>query len=109
MAEESKSLVRRRVRSSRSAAIAGILFALMRIISLLLISTVSGPTEFSLEWLEYLTGNSSLVVLLVVFSGIAFLWFTVFRRAVIVGTIPFPRLGINNQCLHINFKLPPHP
>ncbi len=76
MAEESISLVRRRVRSPRSAAIAGILFALMRIISLLLISNVSGPTEFSLEWLEYLTGNSSLVVLLVVFSGIAFLWFT---------------------------------
>jgi len=76
MNEESRRLVRRRIRSPRSAAIAGILFVLMRIVSLLLISTVSGPTEFSLEWLENLTGNSSLVVLLVVFSGIAFLWFT---------------------------------
>ena len=71
-----KPLVRRRIRSPRSAAIAGILFALMRIISLILISSVSDPTEFSMDWLESLSGTSSVVVLLVVFSGIAFLWFT---------------------------------
>ena len=58
-----KPLVRRRIRSPRSAAIAGILFALMRIISLILISSVSDPTEFSMDWLESLSGTSSVVVL----------------------------------------------
>jgi hypothetical protein len=69
-------LFRRRVRSPRSAAIAGILFALLRIISLLLSSTASGPAELSIEWLQNWSATSSTVVLLVVFSGIAFLWFT---------------------------------
>ena len=69
-------LIRRRIRSPRSAAIAGILFALMRIISLILISSVSDPTEFSIDWLQTMAGASSIVVLLVVFSGMAFLWFT---------------------------------
>lgn len=76
MSEESRSLVRHRIRSPRSAAIAGILFALMRIISLILITTASGPTEFSPEWLENWSSTSTIIVLLVVFSGIAFLWFT---------------------------------
>ena len=73
---QGKPLIRRRIRSPRSAAIAGILFALMRITSLLLISSVSDPNEFSIEWLETLSSTSSVVVLLVIFSGIAFLWFT---------------------------------
>lgn len=76
MAEASRSLVRRQIRSPRSAAIAGILFGLMRIISLLLMSSAAGPTEFNLEWLQNWSRNSNIVVLLVVFSGIAFLWFT---------------------------------
>lgn len=76
MAEASRSLVRRRIRSPRSAAIAGILFSLMRIISLLLMASAAGPSEFSVEWLENWSRNSTIVVLLVVFSGIAFLWFT---------------------------------
>lgn len=76
MAEEIRSLVRQRIRTPRSAAIAGILFGLMRIISLLLMSSAAGSTEFSVEWLENWSRNSTIVVLLVVFSGIAFLWFT---------------------------------
>ncbi len=76
MTEENRSLVRRRIRSPRSAAIAGILFALMRIFSLVLMTSVSGPTELSIEWLENWSRISSIVVLLIVFSGIAFLWFT---------------------------------
>jgi hypothetical protein len=71
-----ESLFRRRIRSPRSAAFAGILFALMRIISLVLITPVSSPAEFSIEWLETWASTSSAAVLLVVFSGIAFLWFT---------------------------------
>ena len=76
MIDNNKPLIRRQVRSPRSAAIAGILFALMRITSLVFMSSVSDPTEFSIEWLDTLSSTSSVVVLLVVFSGIAFLWFT---------------------------------
>jgi hypothetical protein len=76
MNEANRSLVRRRLRSPRSAAIAGILYALMRIISLVLMTSAADPTEFSVEWLENWSHNSTIVVLLVVFSGIAFLWFT---------------------------------
>jgi hypothetical protein len=37
---------------------------------------VSDPTDFSIDWLEAWSAASSVVVLLVIFSGIAFLWFT---------------------------------
>lgn len=76
MNEHNRNLIRRRIRSPRSAAIAGILFALLRIISLLLLSPASSPTELGIEWLQNFSAVSSIVVLLVVFSGIAFLWFT---------------------------------
>jgi hypothetical protein len=76
MDEINQPLIRRQVRSPRSAAIAGILFAILRIISIVLITSVSSPAELSIEWLETWAGTSSTVVLLVVFSGIAFLWFT---------------------------------
>lgn len=73
---ETRIVTARRIRSPRSAAIAGILFALMRFVSLLLISSAREPVNFSMEWLEELSKTGSTVVLLVVFSGIAFLWFT---------------------------------
>lgn len=76
MIDNDKPLIRRRIRSPRSAAIAGILFALMRITSLILISSASKSTELNLEWLKNVSSISSVVVLFVVFSGIAFLWFT---------------------------------
>jgi hypothetical protein len=76
MAEGSGSLVRREVRSPPSAAIAGILFALMRITSLIMISSAIAPADSYLEWFETWSGTSSVLILLVVFSGIAFLWFT---------------------------------
>jgi hypothetical protein len=76
VAEQSESLVRREVRSPRSAAIAGILFALLRIISLFLISSAIASADSYQEWFETWSSTSSIVLLLVVFSGIAFLWFT---------------------------------
>jgi hypothetical protein len=43
-------------------------------------SSVSEPTDLGIEWLQNWSATSSVVVLLVVSSGIVFLWFTgVFR------------------------------
>jgi hypothetical protein len=70
--------VRRRLRTPRAAAVAGILFAVLFSASMLLIrftlpEDLSGPT--AADWLK---GNTSLITLaltLVPFAGIAFLWF----------------------------------
>jgi hypothetical protein len=48
----------------------------MRITSLILISSAIASTDSYQEWFETWSSNSSVVLLLVVFSGIAFLWFT---------------------------------
>jgi len=69
---------RRRLRTPRAAAVAGILFAVLFSASMLLIRMVlpeelSGPN--AADWLR---GNTSLITLaltLVPFAGIAFLWF----------------------------------
>ena len=58
MDEINQPLIRRQVRSPRSAAIAGILFAILRIISIVLITSVSSPAELSIEWLETWAGTS---------------------------------------------------
>ena len=76
MAEEDQVLTRPELRSPRSAAAAGILFAVMQIASMILISSITMPTEFSRDWLETWSKSGSLVLWLVPFSGIAFLWFT---------------------------------
>ena len=76
MVKNNEPLIRRQVRSPRSAAIAGILFALLRITSLVLISSVTVSADSYLDWLETWSSTYSVVLLLVVFSGIAFLWFT---------------------------------
>jgi hypothetical protein len=70
--------VRRRLRTPRAAAVAGILFAVLFTVSMLLIrftlpEELSGPNAA-----DWLAGNTSLVTLaltLVPFAGIAFLWF----------------------------------
>ena len=70
--------VRRRLRTPRAAAVAGILFAVLFTVSMLLIrftlpEELSGPNAA-----DWLAGNTSLITLaltLVPFAGIAFLWF----------------------------------
>jgi hypothetical protein len=70
--------VRRRLRTPRAAALAGILFAVLFTVSMLLIrftlpEELSGPNAA-----DWLAGNTSLITLaltLVPFAGIAFLWF----------------------------------
>ena len=76
MSEEIKVLTQRQIRSPRSAAIAGILFALMQIASMILMSSIAVPADLSRELLETWSSTYSAVLVLVPFSGIAFLWFT---------------------------------
>jgi|OpeIllAssembly_1097287.scaffolds.fasta_scaffold21042_3 MFS superfamily sulfate permease-like transporter len=70
--------VRRRLRTPRAAAVAGILFAVLFSASMLLIRLVlpeelAGPN--AADWLEKNTSLITLALTLVPFAGIAFLWF----------------------------------
>ena len=71
-------LVRREVRSPRSAALAGILYSLLMVTSMILLRTgaIVDPAEISSDWLEARSAESSVVLVLIPFAGIAFLWFT---------------------------------
>jgi hypothetical protein len=78
MVEETEYLVRRELRSPRSAAIAGILFSFLMFIGMILAyRTVNAkPEDITRDWLETWSDTASLVLTLVPFAGIAFLWFT---------------------------------
>jgi len=76
MAEKTRQMVRRELRSPPSAAIAGILFALLSATSMILIGSIDSPTDFTRDWLETWFNTTALAVGLVPFAGIAFLWFT---------------------------------
>jgi hypothetical protein len=76
--------VRQRLRTPRAAAVAGILFAVLFVISVVLIRLVlpEDLTESSVaEWLGGNTGLVSVALTLVPFAGIAFLWFMGVVRA----------------------------
>jgi hypothetical protein len=77
-AEGVERLVQRKVRSPRSAALAGILFSLLIGASMILLRTgaIADPTAIDGEWLEAQSSAASVVMVLVPFAGIAFLWFT---------------------------------
>ena len=78
MNEENLIQIQERVRSPRSAALAGILFSGLLIASMLLITGIAqmSPAEISTEWIETRAGSVSLALSLVPFAGIAFFWFT---------------------------------
>jgi hypothetical protein len=71
-----ESLIAARLRAPRAAAIAGILFAVLLIISLLLIrlAVPADPLEAG-AWLQTRLNTVALALNLVPFAGIAFLWF----------------------------------
>jgi len=73
-----QKIVRREVRSPRSAALAGILFSLLMATSMILLRTgaIVDPVEVGPEWLEARSAAVSVVLVLIPFAGIAFLWFT---------------------------------
>ena len=70
------TLTRQRLTTPRSAAVAGILFSVLLIISLVLIriSVPIEPDEGG-SWLDQAWKNVNLALNLVPFAGIAFLWF----------------------------------
>ena len=77
-AEETERLVRRELRSPRSAAIAGIVFSLLMTTGMILAYRVvnAKPEVITRDWLETWSGTASLMLTLVPFAGIALLWFT---------------------------------
>ena len=78
MAKETGHLVRRELRSPRSAAIAGIVFSLLMTTGMILAYRVARvkPEDVTRDWLQTWSGTASLVLTVVPFAGIAFLWFT---------------------------------
>ena len=78
MQEENLIQLQKRVRSPRSAALAGILFSGLLIASMLLITGIDqvSPAEISTEWIETRADSVSLALRLIPFAGIAFFWFT---------------------------------
>ena len=78
MMEEIQPRIQKRIRSPRSAALAGILFSGLIVASMLLLSntTTQSPVEISREWLGARANTVSIALGLVPFAGIAFFWFT---------------------------------
>ena len=78
MSANTQELTRAAVRSPRSAAVAGIIFSLLTIASMVLLrqTVMADPSDLSMEWLATWSGAASAVLVLVPFAGIAFLWFT---------------------------------
>lgn len=76
--KSTERMVRREVRSPRSAAVAGILFSLLTITSMILLhrSVTASLVDIDSTFLETWAGAASVVLVLVPFAGIAFLWFT---------------------------------
>ncbi|MFC2036709.1 hypothetical protein ACFLYD_01895 [Chloroflexota bacterium] len=76
MTEQTKYLVQRRLRTPRTAAIAGILFAVLFSTAWVLIrlAVPAGPLEAG-DWLQHQAKNLSLAMSLIPFAGISFLWF----------------------------------
>jgi hypothetical protein len=70
-------LTQYRLRSPRAAAIAGIIFAVLTSVSMVLVqvSIPTDPTDISGVWLEQNADTVSIAIGLVPFAGIAFLWF----------------------------------
>jgi hypothetical protein len=78
MTERTEHVVRRELRSPRSAAIAGIVFSLLMTIGMVLAYGIASdvPQDITKDWLEAYSDTASVALTLVPFAGIAFLWFT---------------------------------
>lgn len=78
MSEMNSPPLQESLRSPRSAAIAGILYAIMGAASMMLIENIVtvAPAEVNPEWFNSWSSTVSVVLFLVSISGIAFLWFT---------------------------------
>ena len=76
IAASTRPLTRRRLRSPRSAALAGIVFSILLSISVVLIQlSIPSVPPYETDWLSEHAGRVSVAVTLIPFAGIAFLWF----------------------------------
>jgi hypothetical protein len=74
---ENTPLTQPQLRSPRAAAIAGIIFSLLMLTSMIIFRMVTiTPADINRDWLESNATLASLALGLVPFAGIAFLWFT---------------------------------
>jgi hypothetical protein len=71
-------VVRRQLRSPRSAAIAGIIYSILMTTGMVLTYNITRdvPQDITKDWLEAWSNTASVALTLVPFAGIAFLWFT---------------------------------
>ena len=71
-------VIRRRLRSPRSAAIAGIIYSILMTTGMVLTYNITRkvPADITKEWLDAWSNTSTVAITLVPFAGIAFLWFT---------------------------------
>lgn len=71
MNEDNLHQIQKRIRSPRSAALAGILFSGLMVASMLLLAntTTLSPADISREWLESRTNAVSLALSLIPFAG----------------------------------------
>ena len=78
MVKKEVALIQRQVRSPRSAAIAGIAYALLMITGMILTASISQtkPETITRDTLESWSSTATIVITLIPFAGIAFLWFT---------------------------------
>jgi hypothetical protein len=70
--------LRQEVRSPRAAAFAGIAYAILMSVGMLLTYNLAltDPVSLTPEWLQDVSDTARLVIAIVPFAGIAFLWFT---------------------------------
>jgi hypothetical protein len=78
MTQRTDYVVRRRLRSPRSAAIAGIIYSILMTTGMVLVYNITTdlPEDITKAWLDVWSDRSSVALTLVPFAGIAFLWFT---------------------------------
>jgi MFS family permease len=78
MSQRTDYVVRRRLRSPRSAAIAGIIYSILMTTGMVLVYNITRdlPEDITKDWLDAWSDRASVALTLVPFAGIAFLWFT---------------------------------
>lgn len=76
MTEDNRDQVRRQLRSPRAAAVAGIVFSVLLMTTMVLFSSMALPAEFNRAWLQTWSRTSRVALALVPFAGYALLYFT---------------------------------
>ena len=78
MVKNNEPLIERRIKSPRSAAIAGIAYSILMITGMILTASISQtkPENITRDMLESWSRTSTIVITMIPFAGIAFLWFT---------------------------------